>query len=499
MKLTDLLQFNQIVIQCHDNPDADAIASGFGLYQYLIWNGKSPRFIYSGQDEIQKSNLRHMIDQLRIPIEYVEELEKPELLLLTDCQYAEGNVRKFEADHIAVIDHHEICIPLNEWTEIRPGYGSCSTVVYSMLLDEKVNVNAESEELATALYYGLYMDTNCFGEIRHPFDLDMMEDLRPNDFVMNYLRNNNFSINELEITGIAISNYEYIEEEHFAVVQADPCDPNILGFISDLLLQVDKIDICVVYNDLDYGFKLSVRSCSREATANDIAQYLTKELGSGGGHKRKAGGFIIESKYFNAYSELKFQDYIIQSMKEYFKSFDVLDTQHTVVDTTGMKKYEKLPVPIGFVKTMDFAEEDTALLVRTLEGDVSIIANPDIYIMIGIDGEVYPMDREKFEQRYDVLDFAYTMETEYQPTVRNKRTEEIYQMVQYAKSCVSNRKTYIYARQIDKPLKVFTQWGYDDYMLGNKGDYLAIQGNYGNDAYIIKERIMRKTYHLVAD
>ena len=28
MKLRDLLVFNNITIQCHDNPDADAIASG---------------------------------------------------------------------------------------------------------------------------------------------------------------------------------------------------------------------------------------------------------------------------------------------------------------------------------------------------------------------------------------------------------------------------------------------------------------------------------------
>ena len=35
MKLNDLLKFNDIVIQCHDNPDADALASGYALYWYL--------------------------------------------------------------------------------------------------------------------------------------------------------------------------------------------------------------------------------------------------------------------------------------------------------------------------------------------------------------------------------------------------------------------------------------------------------------------------------
>ncbi|MBQ7008244.1 MAG: hypothetical protein IJN05_03405 [Ruminococcus sp.] len=48
MKLSELLQYNDIVIQCHNFPDADAVASGFGVYRYLRLNGKNPRFIYSG-------------------------------------------------------------------------------------------------------------------------------------------------------------------------------------------------------------------------------------------------------------------------------------------------------------------------------------------------------------------------------------------------------------------------------------------------------------------
>ena len=35
MRLKELLQFDEIIIQCHDNPDADAIASGYGLYCYF--------------------------------------------------------------------------------------------------------------------------------------------------------------------------------------------------------------------------------------------------------------------------------------------------------------------------------------------------------------------------------------------------------------------------------------------------------------------------------
>lgn len=36
MMLEELLGYDRITIQCHDNPDADAIASGFGLYCFSV-------------------------------------------------------------------------------------------------------------------------------------------------------------------------------------------------------------------------------------------------------------------------------------------------------------------------------------------------------------------------------------------------------------------------------------------------------------------------------
>ena len=90
MRLRDLLKYETIVIQCHDNPDADAVASGFGLYTYFKKNNKNVRFVYGGRFVIQKSNLVLMLRELAIPIEYVTTLEPPDLLITVDCQYGEG-------------------------------------------------------------------------------------------------------------------------------------------------------------------------------------------------------------------------------------------------------------------------------------------------------------------------------------------------------------------------------------------------------------------------
>ena len=109
MKLKDLLRFKKVVIQCHDNPDADALASGYALKWFFEKNNKDVRFIYRGRYEVKKSNLLIMIKKLEIPVEYapfISDEEDPDLLITVDCQYGEKNVTKTSAKKIATIDHH---------------------------------------------------------------------------------------------------------------------------------------------------------------------------------------------------------------------------------------------------------------------------------------------------------------------------------------------------------------------------------------------------------
>ena len=46
MKLSDLLNYEKITIQCHDNPDADALASGYAVLKYLESKGKKLSLIH---------------------------------------------------------------------------------------------------------------------------------------------------------------------------------------------------------------------------------------------------------------------------------------------------------------------------------------------------------------------------------------------------------------------------------------------------------------------
>ncbi|MGN0377323.1 MAG: bifunctional oligoribonuclease/PAP phosphatase NrnA [Suilimivivens sp.] len=319
MKLAQLEQFNPITIQCHDNPDADALASGFGLYTYFKDRGKDVRLVYAGRNQIQKTNLTLMVDKLDIPVIYLRDTEIPVkgLLITVDCQYGAGNVTQLSAENIAIIDHHLVEIDNIFLSEIQSGLGSCSTLVWKMMKDEGYSFEGKLN-LETALYYGLYSDTNRLSEICNPIDMEMRDSLVYEKNLINLFRNSNLSLKELQIAGMALSHHIYNEQYHYAIVKTAPCDPNILGLISDFMIQVNELKVCVVYTILAEGIKFSVRSCVKEVRADELASYLAGTSGSGGGHKEKAAGLIMREKYSECCKEQFSEAYFNERMKEYF-------------------------------------------------------------------------------------------------------------------------------------------------------------------------------------
>lgn len=493
MILKDLLKYNEIVIQMHDNPDADAVGSGYAIYKYFQSYGKKVRLIYSGSYQITKSNMVLMIRDLEIPVEYVETLEAPELLITVDCQYGEGNVTKFEAKDVAMIDHHNTGKGSDGMSEIRSYLVSCSTICYDMLLREEYNINAD-KKLATALYYGLYMDSNGFSEIRHPLERDMMDYLRIDHSIIKKLIHSNFSIKELETAGIAMIRYNLDTIRRVSIIKANPCDPNILGIIGDMVLQVDTVDVSIVYNECLGGYKLSVRSCIDTVAANDMAAFFSAGIGNGGGHNDKAGGYINEHKFKELYPDVSIETYFFNRVQEYYDKFEIIYANDGITDRTGYELFKKRPYKCGYVHTTDLYTAGTEIRLRTLEGDVYVTCEDDVYLMVGTAGEIYPIEQHKFNEKYQCLDEAYDKEWDYPPTVYNTTINESKGLTQYIRSALGHEGSRIYAKKLDKAVKVFTKWNYERYMLGEIGDYICYSEKDEKDIYVINKEIIQVAY-----
>ena len=495
MRLQDLLRFKNIVIQCHDNPDADAIASGFALKWFFEKNGRDVKFIYRGRNEIKKSNLTIMVKKLEIPIEYMPFIsteEQPDLLITVDCQYGEKNVTMTEAKKVAIIDHHRKLVETDDkLSNINSELGSCATVIWKMLKDEGYDPN-ENKFVATALYYGLYTDTNRLSEVSHPIDRDMLDSLNFNKAIVTEMSNSNISLNELQITGKAILNYEYYESNKYLVIEAEPCDPSILGVISDFALETEGVDVCVAFYVGAYEVKFSVRTCSKEVYANELAAFLADGIGGGGGHILKAGGTIKPELLTKPAKEI-----IRERLALYYDTYIVIYAKDTTLDTTKMRRYKKIQQTMGTVRLADVFPVGTHVNIRTLEGDVDTVIDEEAYLMIGVEGEIYPIKEQKLLSSYEFTNFIYTREFEYEPRIKNSGTGEIKYVLPFAKTIRAISSAIIYAKPLEQPVKLFTAWTEDKYYSGRVGDYIAVRADDEHDIYIINKDIMDKSYQMI--
>ncbi len=500
--LNKLLKYNPIIIQCHDNPDADALASGFALYRFFEKHGKDVSFIYSGYNKIQKSNLVLMQQELKIPIKYYEKeqqgLHFPGLLLTVDCQYGAGNVTHFSADEVAIIDHHQIECDDIELSLIQPSLGSCSTLVWDLLRRHGWNVNKD-QDVGTALYYGLYTDTNQFSELHNPLDRDAMDILPHNKSQITLFKNSNISFNELEVASAAMQGYRYETTHKYAVIRSQPCDPNILGLISDFFLQVDGVDSCIVFNENGDGYKLSVRSCIKEINASDLVAFLCDKVGSGGGHYEKAGGFVSKKLLQEKFANIMIEDYIMSRMEQYFESFEIIYASSYHADIASMKMYQKKQIPIGYVKADEILPLGTPITVRTLEGDFDLLVEEDLYILIGVKGEVYTNKKAKFENAYIPEEIPYVFEEcvispDYVPQIKNRIDGTTLLLTDYAKRCRPAGVVKVFAKPLTKGVKIFPIWDNEHYLTGKVGDYITVRNDDMHDVYIVEKVIFSKSY-----
>lgn len=494
MILDTILQYDHIVIQCHDNPDADTIASGYALYSYLDSHKKDVRLIYSGTLAISKPNLKMMVEKLAIPLEYVTHLDTPDLLITVDCHYNNSNLTHFMAHEICIIDHHlvqETTIPLQD---IRPYLGSCSTLVWHLLTQAGFNLYAHPK-IRTALYYGLLTDTNFLSETRHPLDREMAESLSHDAALIHQLKNSNLSLADLETAGIALINCSLNTTDKFAVLEALPCDPNILGFISDLAIQVDGIDTCIVYCASKEGIKYSLRSCIKEIKANEFAEYVSQDIGSGGGHANKAGGFICYEAFNRLCGSMNINTYFHNITPDYFNSFDIIYADETGIDTSDMLLYSKQAIPIGFVRSTDIFEENSPICIRTLDGDLDLTTSPDLYFLIEENGQVHPIHKITFNRNYKKTDLSFNLASEYIPIIRNQKSGVSLSLSKHINGCIPTNNFKVYAKALSKNLKVFTRWDKDQYLSGYVGDYLVVREDDLKDIYIeSKDKFMRIYY-----
>jgi len=292
--LVDILKDapDEVFIQPHNVPDPDAIASSLGMYYLLSQRGiKKLAIVYD--QEIEKANSLKMLELFKVPVVRAADastLGSEDWAVLIDGQKGNANLTDLPTDEVAVIDHHEYLGNKGyRFEDVRPGVGSCSAIIADWFFEN----NMEPPRIvATALLYGIFMDTDNLTRGASEFDIDMfyrLYGLSDIEMIVE-LKGNEISIDELDLYSEAFKTVETYDELAFLHLQ--DVNDSLLGAAGDIVVSVAGVYIVVAYAVRKDGIKISVRSRSEKIKANDMVRQLVEGCGVGGGHDNMAGGFI---------------------------------------------------------------------------------------------------------------------------------------------------------------------------------------------------------------
>lgn len=291
-KIIDSIQGDHVYIQTHNFPDPDAIASAFGLQQLLKARGVEAVICYRGK--IDRSSLMQMVEQLHIEmvnIEDISDMDKTDEVILVDSQKGNSNIIDIPGQEIICIDHH----PTYEkaeylFSDIRPEAGACASIIAGYYLEEGMKM---SEDVATALLFGIKIDTANLSRGVSRFDLDMFYYVyalaRPE--LMNLFELNELQFSDLYAYAHAINTIQVYDRISFANTGYN-CPEALVANISDFMLALSEVDFSVVYTLKQDGIKISVRNSIPGLDAGKITNQALKGIGNGGGHVSMAGGFV---------------------------------------------------------------------------------------------------------------------------------------------------------------------------------------------------------------
>jgi phosphoglycolate phosphatase len=203
----------------------------------------------------------------------------------------------------------------------------------------------------------------------------------------------------------------------------------------------------------------------------------------------KAGGTILPDCLTKSA-----RDTIEERLEWYYDRYLVIYAQHTRLNTSTWKAYEKLSQTLGCIKLTDVFPAGTPINIRTLEGDVDTVIDDEAYLMIGVEGEIYPIKENKLLNSYQLTNFVFTREFEYEPRIKNRATGEIKKVLAYAKTVRTLSSAIVFAKPLEQPVKLFTVWTEDKYYSGDVGDYLTVRADDEHDIYVVKGSLFDRFY-----
>jgi nanoRNase/pAp phosphatase (c-di-AMP/oligoRNAs hydrolase) len=309
-----------ILVVIWGSPDPDAIASAYALRELLA--ADSPAFTISHLDDFSRPENKAMVDVLRIPtVKFSHELAVPGVAVATvDAQpsfFQLNGQMRFDV----IIDHHPLA-ELGEYryADVRPAYGSTSTILTEYFLNTGARM---SRKVATALYYGLKVDTGNLTRNVSDADVNAFRWLR-NHADENLVRTIELSympVSMLDTFGIAIANKKIARDAAFTYIGTVD-NPEVSVYIADFLIKLSGISWAAVACRTREKLVVVFRSDGLRKHAGKVAERLFLDYGTAGGHRTMARAEMTPDRLAAQVPELSdvaVERWLLQRLSEAWK------------------------------------------------------------------------------------------------------------------------------------------------------------------------------------
>ncbi len=293
--LKTIAPYESIYVAMHDNPDPDAVASGWAIVWLIEQKlGKKARLVGGG--EIVRAENQHMVRLLGPPIELVGTVACAEnsAVVLIDCQAGNQNHLFCQGplEPMGVIDHH----PTRgrrarlEFRDIRPHMAATASIAASYLREQKLEPGTK---LATALLFAIRTETRGsetrYSRLDKSVLLWLTEWADPS--LLAEIESAPLSVEYYGDLILALqSTFLYGDVAYCLLPRAN--GPEIVGEVADLLIRCDSIWRVLCGAVFQGDLILSVRTEREDDDAAELVRRTLDGIGQGGGHLHRAGGKI---------------------------------------------------------------------------------------------------------------------------------------------------------------------------------------------------------------
>ncbi|GAB3030706.1 DHH family phosphoesterase [Natronobiforma cellulositropha] len=279
-----------LAVVMHDNPDPDAIASAVALTDLAAAVGLEAEACYYG--EISHHENRAMVNLLDLDLRNLsleDSLGAYSSFALVDHSRPGVNDQLPEELHVdVVIDHHPPRGPVpGEFVDLRERAGATSTILTEYIDGFGLEF---SQTTATALLYGIRVDTNDFTREVSAMDFRAAATLLPavDEGILAQVETPTIEGETLDTVARAIKKR----------VQRDGVVASSAGYITDRdalpqaaeqLLNMEGVHTTLVFGFLDEMVYISARSRAGTFDLGETLRDAFDPIGSAGGHTDMAG------------------------------------------------------------------------------------------------------------------------------------------------------------------------------------------------------------------